>query len=91
MKLKHLLLSTLLALTPLMAKDITNSIGMKFVEIPSGSFMMGTKAPKCPKDNPSTSQNEYDDCMSMSKISKNETPQHKVKVKSFLMATTEVT
>ncbi len=87
--MKKLLLGSLLVASLLGAKDFTNSIGMKFVEIPAGSYMMGTKAPKCPKDNPFTSQNEYKDCMD--KVDSNELPQHKVKVKAFYMAATEVT
>jgi len=79
----------LLILTPLTAKDFTNSIGMKFKDIRSGSYMMGTATPKCPKDNPFTSQDESAECMSS--VNKSETPQHKVKVKSFYIATTEVT
>ena len=89
MRLKLLIPTTLLLLTPLMAKDFTNSIGMKFKEIPSGSFMMGTKPPKCPKDDPFTSKNEYKECLSS--VSSDELPYHKVRIKSFYMATTEVT
>jgi formylglycine-generating enzyme required for sulfatase activity len=44
-------------------KNYTNSIGMEFVYIPAGSFMMGTKKPICPKDDPFTEKNEYEDCM----------------------------
>jgi formylglycine-generating enzyme required for sulfatase activity len=76
--------------------DFTNSIGMKFVEIPSGSYMMGTATPStadCPKDNPFTHQNEHQECVDkrIGDISQEETPQHRVHVKSFYMATTEVT
>lgn len=86
----------LLFLTPLTAKDFTNSIGMKFKDIKSGSYLMGTatqSTASCPKDNPFTSQNERKDCVSKrtGSVSSNETPQHKVKVKSFYMASTEVT
>jgi len=87
--LSRLALGSFLLLTPLMAKDFTNSIGMKFKDIPAGTYMMGTATPNCPKDNPFTTENEYEKCLG--NISKEETPQHKVKVKSFYMATTEVT
>lgn len=89
MKTKIIIGSLLLATTILSAKDFTNSIGMKFKDIPSGSFMMGTKPPKCPKDDPFTSANEREDCLGS--ISRDELPYHKVKIKSFYMATTEVT
>ncbi len=85
-----------LANTLLNASDFTNSIGMKFVEIPSGSFMMGTATKStadCPKDDPFTSKNEYKECVKSrtSSVSKDETPRHRVDVKSFYMQTTEVT
>jgi formylglycine-generating enzyme required for sulfatase activity len=87
--MKRLILIALLASILLNAKDFTNSIGIKFKQIPSGSFMMGTKPPRCPKDDPFTSKNEYKNCISS--ISSDELPYHKVRVKSFYMATTEVT
>ena len=37
---------------------ITNSIGMRLIKIPGGTFMMGTK---CPKDDPFTKKNEAKD------------------------------
>jgi formylglycine-generating enzyme required for sulfatase activity len=82
-------LSALLVLTLLNAKDFTNSIGIKFKNIPSGSFMVETKPPKCPKDDTFTSKNEYEDCMHC--ISSKKLSYHKIRVKSFYMATTEVT
>ena len=69
--------------------DYTNSIGMKFKEIPSGSFVMGTQAPNCPKDNPFTEKNEYEECMNS--IDKSELPAHKVTLSGFYMQETEVT
>jgi len=91
MKLKHIIFTYLLFLTPIMliANDFTNSIGINFKNIKSGSYMMGTSTSKCTKDNPYTYENEYKNCMNT--INKNETPQHKVKIKSFYIATTEVT
>jgi formylglycine-generating enzyme required for sulfatase activity len=71
------------------AGDYTNSIGMKFKEIPSGSFVMGTIAPDCPKDNPFTEKNEYEECMKS--INKSELPAHKVTLSGFYMQETEVT
>ncbi|WP_457743949.1 formylglycine-generating enzyme family protein [Sulfurimonas sp.] len=94
--MKKLVLGALLATSLLSADSFTNSIGMTFVEIPSGSFMMGTATKStaaCPKDDPFTSKNEYQDCVDSrtSSVNKDETPQHKVHVKSFYMQTTEVT
>lgn len=86
--MKKIILSTFVASSFLFAGDFTNSIGMVFKEIPSGSFLMGTATPNCPKDNPYTSQNEYEDCMS---DIKKETPQHKVFVDGFYMQESEVT
>jgi formylglycine-generating enzyme required for sulfatase activity len=63
------------------AKDFTNSIGMTFKDIPSGSFMMGAESHK---DDPFISKDE-------SLRSSDELPYHKVKIKSFYMASTTVT
>jgi formylglycine-generating enzyme required for sulfatase activity len=76
-----ILLGALLATILLSAKDFTNSIGMTFKDIPSGSFMMGAEPHK---NNPFTSKDE-------SSSSSDELPYHKVKIKSFYMASTEVT
>ena len=86
MKKTILLLTTTLLLN---AENITNSIGMEFAKIPSGSFTLGTSTPNCPKDDPFTAKNEYDDCLGS--ISKDETPARRKNVKSFYMQTTEVT
>jgi len=95
--MKKTLLSLALLSALVYAGDYTNSIGMKFKDISSGSFMMGTQPPgteNCPQDNPFTSPNEYTDCANTKKgdapIS-SETPAHKVSLKSFYMAETEVT
>lgn len=87
--MKKALLATLAAATMLFSADYTNSIGMKFKDIPAGSFVMGTKTPNCPKDNPFTKENEYEKCANS--ISKRESPAHTVSVKSFYIAETEVT
>jgi formylglycine-generating enzyme required for sulfatase activity/uncharacterized protein len=66
----------------------TNSIGMKFVEIPSGSFMMGDrKMNGCPDEDHISSSEEALMCSA----DKHALPYHKVKIKGFYMAATEVT
>lgn len=87
--MKKIILSTFVVSSFLFAGDFTNSIGMVFKEIPSGSFIMGTPTPNCPKDNPFTEKNEFDECLGS--INKNETPAHRVNVSSFYMGETEVT
>lgn len=68
-------------------KSYTNSIGVEFVLIPSGSFMMGTNPENC-KDDPFTEKNEYSFCMR----SKDERPYHKVSIsKPFYMSRHEIT
>ncbi len=47
------------------SKTFTNSVGMEFVLIPAGEFMMGTKLLDCPEDDPSTEKNERGDCLSL--------------------------
>ncbi|WP_367182076.1 formylglycine-generating enzyme family protein [Sulfurimonas sp.] len=94
--MKKIIFSTLVASSFLFAADYTNSIGMVFKEIPSGSFMMGTptlSTADCPKDNPFTAPNEYNDCVSSRtrNVNNNETPVHSVTVASFYMSETEVT
>lgn len=94
--MKKLILSSLMATSLLLAGDYTNSIGMKFKEIPSGSFMMGTATKStadCPEDNPFTTPDEYQECVDSrtGSVSKDETPQHKVTLEGFYMAETEVT
>jgi formylglycine-generating enzyme required for sulfatase activity len=94
--MKKIILSTFVASSFLFAGDFTNSIGMVFKEIPSGSFLMGTarqSTADCPKDNPFTSLNEYNDCLRsrIGNINIDETPQHKVTLQGFYMAETEVT
>ncbi|MFA5427029.1 MAG: formylglycine-generating enzyme family protein [Sulfurimonas sp.] len=94
--MKKIILSTFVASSFLFAADYTNSIGMVFKEIPSGSFTMGTptvSTADCPKDNPFTAPNEYNDCVSSrtGSVRKDETPAHSVTVASFYMSETEVT
>ncbi len=71
-------------------KVFTNSIGMEFVLMPAGSFMMGTETPNCPQDDPFTERNEFNDCMRV--FDKDEIPQHKVVIsQAFYMGKYEVT
>lgn len=77
-------------------KNYTNSIGMEFVLVPAGSFTRGTPSPvcNCPKDDPFTTKNEYEDCMfkCTSSVSRDEIPAHRVTVsKPFYMGKYEVT
>ncbi len=95
-------LLSLLLIMPLngQEKTFSNSIGMEFILIPAGSFMMGTKGPDCshcPKeDDPFTEKNELIDCKRKcweeSGVVRNETPQHKVVItKPFYLGKYEIT
>jgi formylglycine-generating enzyme len=82
--MKHAL--SLLALLPVALaaadppKDLTNSIGMKLVQIPAGQFVMGTS------DGPPASLDLW------AKRDYDESPAHTVKItRPFSMSTTEVT
>lgn len=90
--LKLLFLITLL-ITSVSADIYRNTIGMTFVQIPAGHFMMGTTIPPCPLDDPSTPHNEYKECIdrTIGMTNKDETPAHLVTLPSFYMQTTEVT
>ncbi|MFZ2967879.1 MAG: formylglycine-generating enzyme family protein [Sulfuricurvum sp.] len=94
--MKKIVLSLALLSALAWSEDYINSIGMKFKDIPSGSFIMGTQTQStasCPKDDPFTDTNEYQACVKSrtGHISTNETPAHRVSVNSFYMAETEVT
>jgi formylglycine-generating enzyme required for sulfatase activity len=68
-------------------KISTSSIGMEFVLVPAGSFLMGTDASRC-KDDPFTERNEYSDCAG----SDDERPAHRVTIsKAFYLGKYEVT
>ena len=87
-----ILLTILLVSTILHSKNFTNSIGIRFVEIQGGSFMMGTaiNSLNCQKNN--LSVDKLSNCVKQNNyIHINETPRHKVKVRNFYMATTKIT
>jgi formylglycine-generating enzyme required for sulfatase activity len=68
---------------------VTNSIGMKFVKVPAGSFMMGKRACQQP-DDPFASRSAYDNCMKEG--SNSEKPSHRVTISQpFLIGQYEVT
>ena len=81
---KFIVLSLVLS-SLVMGESFTNSIGMKFVEIPAGNFIMGKQVANCPKDNPYTAKNEHEECIKSAKNSIN------ARVESFYIQTTEVT
>jgi len=73
-----------------------NSIGMEFVLVPAGSFIMGTPPPvcNCPQDDPFTGKDEYKECMNActSSVNSDETPAHDVNItKAFYIGKYEVT
>jgi formylglycine-generating enzyme required for sulfatase activity len=68
-----------------LGESFTNSVGMKFVDIPAGKFIMGKQMDNCPKDDPYTDKNENEECVNNSKNSQN------IGVESFYMQDTEVT
>ena len=71
-------------------RTYTNTIGMEFVLVPAGEFDMGTPSPSCPKDDPFTEKNEYQDCRSS--VSSDELPQHGVTIsEAFYLGKYEVT
>jgi formylglycine-generating enzyme required for sulfatase activity len=88
--MKKTALSLTLLSTLAFSGDYTNSIGMKFKDIPAGSFTMGANI-DCPKDNPFTEKNEYTECIEANGYYKSETPAHRVTLKSFYLGETEVT
>jgi sulfatase modifying factor 1 len=67
-----------------------NPLGMEFMKIPAGSFMMGTPDPVCLPDDPQTKVNEYESCMDAVQI--DERPFHKVSIsRDFFIGRFEVT
>jgi formylglycine-generating enzyme required for sulfatase activity len=88
-QMKKTLLSLALFSALVYGGDYTNSIGMKFKDIPSGSYTMGTSTPSCPKDDPFTDRNEQQECVKS--VRDSETPAHRVSVDGFYLGETEVT
>jgi len=84
MKSLTLLLLALLLSSPVRAQDtIENFLGMRFVRIPAGEFVMGTDDPAAARaENPASKPGDLLD----------ETPAHSVEItKAFYMGETEVT
>ncbi len=68
----------------------TNHLGMTFVDIPAGSFVMGS----CKQDKKAAFLGEDGGCLGGvpdADASDDETPQHRVSIRSFQMGRTEVT
>lgn len=85
---KALFMSFLLA-GVLLGDSFTNSIGMKFVEIPEGDLLVGKQPKSCPEDNPYTEINEFKTCLEA--LKKSENVRNNFHLKRFYMQTTEVT
>ncbi|MFZ4535243.1 formylglycine-generating enzyme family protein [Propionivibrio sp.] len=76
-----------LAVTLAQAGETTNSIGMTLVDIPAGSFVMGS----CLQDKKSAFLGESTCSNPDPEASTSETPQHRVSIRAFQMGKTEVT
>lgn len=93
MKKIHLtvLYTSLVALfsTPLLAGETTNRIGITMVDIPAGSFVMGSCPSTSDKDR---FMGEKASCVNQdSQAKSDEVPQHRVKIRAFQLGKTEVT
>lgn len=88
-----LMVGLLVAPIPASAKTITNSLGMKFVLIPAGSFMMGSTdadLAQMKRDFKAATGEAFKS--DWDKYLKREQPAHRVRIsKPFYMQTTEVT
>ena len=68
----------------------TNPLGMEFVLIPEGTFMMGTPKPPAVPDNPATQRDESKDWMDL--VNLDELPLHEVTISNdFYLGKYEVT
>jgi formylglycine-generating enzyme required for sulfatase activity len=102
--MKHLILKACLSLSVLFisasihAGETTNSIGITMVDIPAGSFMMGS----CKLTDAMVEENKKRTFLGQEPLTSNcsnpdsdasdyETPQHRVSIKNFQMGKTEVT
>ncbi len=83
--MKKIVAISVIASSMLFGADFTNSIGLKFKTIPSGTYEMGYK--EC-AENPFDAK-AYERCLSWENI--NAKPSQLVKIKSFMMSETEVT
>ncbi len=95
-RMKRTVVSLAFGLSILVGSEFTDSIGMKFVEIPDGKFMMGiqTDTGDCPKDDPFTAKREDMGCLDKANTvmkKNNAVPYHEESVKGFGMSETEVT
>lgn len=100
MKLRTMFAATMLSVValPVSAGETINKIGITMVDIPAGSFMMGSC--KLSKDIAEENKKRAflgqetisSNCTKIdSEASDNETPQHSVTIKAFQMSKTEVT
>lgn len=91
MKLKHKLLTTLLLgaglLQGAVAGEFTNFIGMKFVDIPAGSFQMGS----CQQTQQEAFLGEARCSNPDKEAGSEETPRHRVDISAFQLGKYEVT
>jgi len=96
--LQNIVISLVCMVSGVMAEELINSVGMKFVSIKGGEYMMGYQPRDvngCPKDDPFTKKREGGECY-FKILRKNEeykysAPYHKEAVEDFYMGVTEVT
>jgi formylglycine-generating enzyme required for sulfatase activity len=72
-------------------RRFTNSVGMTFILVPAGSFLMG-RSISCPQDNPYTRMNEFEECLRNAGVGSEEFPAHRVTItRPFYLSATELT